>query len=423
MTRPATGNFRETQRLVLVESNTTGTGRLFCAAARRLGLRPVVFARDGARYPYLAQDRVDTRMADTSSVADVLAECDRLDGPVAGVVSSSEYFVGVAARAARALGLPHPDPDAVLACRDKHAQRVRLRDSGIRGPRFGRATDPGGAVDLAAALGYPVVVKPPAGSGSIGVRWCADAAAVTDATRYLLRTNPARLSIPAPDAVLVEEYLCGPEFSVETFDEQVVGVVRKRLGPHPHFVEVGHDFPAPVSAAGYDDLSATALAALRALGLGWGAAHVELRLTGTGAAVVEVNPRLAGGMIPRMLQEALGIDLIERQVARAAGCHQERRRAGGRSASIRFLVAGTAGTLRGVDGIERAREVAGVVEAAALRPAGSEVVLTRSFQDRVGYVIAVAGAPAAAMAAADTGLARLRARIDSRTRTSEGART
>jgi S-sulfo-L-cysteine synthase (3-phospho-L-serine-dependent) len=409
--------------LVLVESNTTGTGRLFCAAARRLGLRPVVFARDAARYPYLAQDRVDTRVVDTGSVADVLAECARLGGPVVGVASSSEYSVGVAGQAARALGLPHPDPDAVLACRDKYAQRVRLRDGGIRGPRFGLATTAGQAVGVAGEFGYPVVVKPPAGSGSIGVRWCADAAAVTDATRYLLSTDPVRLSIPAPEAVLVEEYLSGAEFSVETFDEQVVGVVRKRLGPHPHFVETGHDFPARMPAAEHDDLATTAVAALRALGLGWGAAHVELRLTDAGAALIEVNPRLAGGMIPRMLQEALGVDLIERQVARAAGRDEGPLPSGESAASIRFLVAGAGGTLRGVDGIDRALRVPGVVEVGQTRPAGFEVVLTQSFQDRVAYVIAVAGELAAAMLAADTGLAELRARIDSGTRTSEGART
>jgi len=35
--------------LILLESNTTGSGRLFCAAARRLGLRPVVFTHDPGR--------------------------------------------------------------------------------------------------------------------------------------------------------------------------------------------------------------------------------------------------------------------------------------------------------------------------------------------------------------------------------------
>ncbi|MGV9897217.1 hypothetical protein ACWDVV_23645, partial [Streptomyces tendae] len=43
-----------------LESNTTGTGREFCARARARGLRPVLLTRDAARYPYVTEDAVDT---------------------------------------------------------------------------------------------------------------------------------------------------------------------------------------------------------------------------------------------------------------------------------------------------------------------------------------------------------------------------
>src|SRR5262245_49942824 len=108
--------------LVLVESNTTGTGRLFCSAARAIGLRPVLFARDPDRYPYVAADRIDSRVLDTRDPAAILAGCAELAGSVAGVTSSSEYSIAIAAEVARVLGRPHPDPDAVRACRDKGAQ-------------------------------------------------------------------------------------------------------------------------------------------------------------------------------------------------------------------------------------------------------------------------------------------------------------
>jgi len=90
MTAPATG------WLALVESNTTGSGRLFCAAAGRLGLRPVLLARDPGRYPYVAADRIDSRVVDTGDPAAVRAACASLGGTVAGVTSSSEYYVAIA---------------------------------------------------------------------------------------------------------------------------------------------------------------------------------------------------------------------------------------------------------------------------------------------------------------------------------------
>ena len=53
--------------LVLVESNTTGTGRLFAGAARALGLRPVLLARDPARYPYVAERTITGQPCDTGT--------------------------------------------------------------------------------------------------------------------------------------------------------------------------------------------------------------------------------------------------------------------------------------------------------------------------------------------------------------------
>lgn len=405
-----------TEWFVLVESNTTGSGRLFCAAARQLGMRPVLLARDAARYPYVALDRIDTQVVDTGDPAAVRAACERLDGTVAGVTSSSEYYVGTAGEVARSLGLPHPDPDAVRACRDKYTQRTRLRAAGLPSPSFTAATTVAAAVDAAAEIGLPVVVKPIAGSGSIGARRCDSLADVRAAASYVLHTDPVELALPPQPAVIVEEYLTGAEYSVETLDDEAIGVTRKHLGPEPHFVETGHDFPAPLPEADRAALAETAVAALRALGLGWGAAHVELRhAPGARPRVIEVNPRLAGGMLPRVVQEATGIDMIRHLVASAAGRAEPPRSTRSGAASIRFLVAPTDGRLVSIDGVADARRVPGVVEVGLIREPGFDIVLRQSFQDRLAYVIAAAADGADAARAAETGLGVLRPRIASQT--------
>jgi biotin carboxylase len=397
--------------LALVESNTTGSGRLFCRRARELGLRPAVLARDPDRYPYLVTDRIDIRQVDTTDPAAVQAACAGLGGPVAGVTSSSEYSIATASEVARALGLPHPDPAAIRACRDKAHQRARLRDAGVPGAEFAAARTVAEAVAAAGRIGFPVVVKPIAGSGSIATVWCPDPASVAAAAGAVLAAAPGALALPPQDAVVVEEYLPGPEFSVETFDEQVIGVTGKLLGPRPRFVEIGHDFPAPVDPAVRDALARTAVAALRGLGLGWGPAHVELRLTPAGPRLVEVNPRLAGGMIPRIVQEATGVDLIRQTVARAAGRAGPLRPDRDRAAAIRFLVAETSGWLMEVCGVAAARELPGVVEVGLTSRPGRPVVLRGSFQDRLGYVIAAGDEVGAAARAASAGRLALTARI------------
>lgn len=372
---------------VLVESNTTGSGRLFCAAARELGMRPVVLTRDPSRYPYLSADAIEHRVLDTTSLEAVLGACGDLGGAVSAVTSSSEYFVATASEAARVLGLPHPDPAAVRACRDKAGQRRALRAAGLAGPGFAAARSGAEAVAAADRIGYPVVVKPTAGSGSIGVRRCADAEQVRAAAAAVLDADPAALGLPPQSEVLVEQYLDGPEFSVETLDDQVVGVTGKHLGAEPYFVETGHDFPARLAADRRRRLGEAAVAALRALGLGWGPAHTELRWTSDGIRVIEVNPRLAGGMIPRIVELACGVDLVRHTVARAAGLPLPVTPARSDGASIRFLLPDRDGRLSELNGLAEASRQPGVHDVVLTAEPGQRLTVRNSFQDRFGYLI------------------------------------
>src|SRR4029079_12563216 len=97
-----------------------------------------------------------------------------------------------------------------------------------------------------------------------------------------------------------------PEVSVETLGTTVIGVTAKHLGHLPSFVECGHDFPSPSGAERVVRLLAGA--ALKALGLGFGPAHTEIRVGPRGPVVIEVNPRLAGGRRPTLVRPATARD-------------------------------------------------------------------------------------------------------------------
>jgi argininosuccinate lyase len=366
----------------LLESNTTGSGRQFCAAARTRDMQPVVLTANPTRYPYLLQDDVDVLILDTSDAATVRAACRMLaDDGLRGVTSSSEYFAASAALAASELGLPAPDAAAVTRCRQKDQQRAALASAGVPGPAFQVATSGAAAVSAAEQIGWPVVIKPIAGSGSVGVRRCGGPDEVQGWVRELNQRGD--------DRVLIEGYLDGPEFSIEIFDGAVVGVVAKYLGPAPYFVEIGHDCPAPVDEPDRDALERAAVRAVRALGLGWGAAHVELRMTTDGPMIVEVNPRLAGGMIPTLIALTKGIDLVDAVVARASGQRPSPPRLSHSHshAAIRFLVADSGGTVTAASGPTAARALPLGCHAVLTVAAGDTVEITHSFRDRLGYVI------------------------------------
>jgi biotin carboxylase len=352
------------QVFVLIESNTSGTGPRFVEAATALGLRPILLAFDPARYPYVERDGVETLRIDTSDRGALLAACRhfRETAGLAGIGSSSEYYVAAAAELASALGLPGPDYDAVSACRDKGLQRTRLKQAGVGQPRFHLVTSAAAAVAASESLGLPVVVKPVLGTGSSGVRLCADSHQVEEAATAILARRFNERGLPLPARLLVEELAVGPEVSIETFGFEVVGFTRKHLGEPPFFVEVGHDFPAPLPPAEERALTATAIRALEALGLGWGPAHLEVKRTAEGPSIIEVNPRLAGGFIPELVRLATGVELIGETVA--AACGRSVRLGGGvrQAASIRFLLAPGEGRLSAIEGLGEAARSKGVTD-------------------------------------------------------------
>ncbi|MEO3814907.1 ATP-grasp domain-containing protein [Sphaerisporangium sp. B11E5] len=398
--------------LALVESNTSGTGRLFVRRARDLGLRPVLLTEDPSRYRF-GGDEPEILRAPTGDVAEVAAACRGLAGtagPLAGVGTSSDYYVEVAAAVAARLGLPGGDAAAIEATRDKERQRNRLRDGGVPVPRFAAVSTADEAAAAVAGIGTPVVVKPVTGSGSRGVRLCVSA---EEAVRYadkLLGVTADERGRPVPRRVLVERYVPGEEYSVEVFGELAVGVTRKHLGSPPTFVEVGHDHPADLAREDEEALCAAALAAVSRLGLSFGPAHAELRLGADGPVIIEVNPRLAGGWIPRLVHEATGVDLVMETVRAFAGRpprRSPRPPAVARASSIRFLLPDREGDLVAVHGTDRAAAVPGVVETEIYKEPGSVVRLEGDFRDRIGHVITRTGTASSAAAAAEEALARL----------------
>jgi S-sulfo-L-cysteine synthase (3-phospho-L-serine-dependent) len=385
--------------LALVESNTTGSGRQFCEIARSRGLRPVVLVQESGRYPYLTQDRVDFITCDTADQSAVSAACRRLaaSSGLAGVTSSSEYFTAMAARTAAEFGLPGASAEALSRCRHKDHQRRALAAAGVASPRSAVAETAAQAREGALRIGLPVVVKPTTGSGSAGVRLCRDPAEVEWWARHLLAMTANERGIEIPRAILVEEYVRGPEFSVEMFAGQVISVVGKHLSGSPYFVETGHDCPASLTASEDAAVREAACRAVAALGVGWGATHTELRMTDRGPLIIEVNPRLAGGMIPSLIELTAGVNLVDRVIAHCTGQPYAPLRRRGKHASIRFLLAPAEGVLASVTGLDQGRALGGVHALRLTHPVGSPVTISHSFRDRLGYAIAVG--PDAATAA------------------------
>ncbi|MEV5161083.1 pyridoxal-phosphate dependent enzyme [Streptomyces sp. NPDC053728] len=400
--------------LVFVESNTTGTGMLALRTATRLGLAPVLLTKDPARYPGLEGTGCPAVLCDTEDEAAVRAAAGSAAAgrPVAGVTTTSDFYLTHTAALARALGRPGHATGTAELCRDKSLTRVALGAAGVPQPVH-VVVDSADAVAAAVArVGLPCVVKPADGSGSQDVRWCADAASARAQAACILAAAENIRGQARAGRALVEEFVDAPEYSVEMFcaDGQAVclGVTRRTTTALPHFVETGHFFPAGLPGKAEAELAGCARQALKAIGFELGPAHIEIRLTPQGPVVIEINGRLAGGMIPELVRAATGVDLLDQQLRAVTGRPLALAADRARHAGLRFVTAPDAGRLTGISGTAAAARVPGVASVVTTAVPGRTVRPPQDAYDRLGHVIAVCSTPQEVEAALGTATALIR---------------
>jgi len=306
---------------------------------------------------------------------------------VAGIYSSSEYFIETAFELARRRHLPGGDPQAIRVCRNKWLQRKCLQNAGVRVPAFVRVTSTVAAVDALTIIPLPVVLKPTVGTGSVGVRLCCTRTEVEVHAASLLAIRTNERGLPIPSEILVEQYLTWPEYSAETFGARLLGITRKHVSPKPYFVETGHDFPATLAPKMAEAVAKLIDQALTAAGLVWGPAHTEFRCSQEGIAIMEINPRLAGGFIPELVRLATGIDMIENTILLVTNRQPSLISTKKHTASIRFLCPFAEGRVVEFKGLDEAAAERGIVGVQMYKKIGDDVRLYHDFRDRIGHVL------------------------------------
>ncbi len=248
-----------------------------------------------------------------------------------GIITYADPLIPTASALATRLGLDFHDETTSARLTDKFAQRQALRDAGVPGPRF--AVVPANPTDedidaLAAAVDFPVVLKPRHGAAGRDTVPAADA----DELRQRIGELATPPGIPYP-SMIVEEYLVGASpppssrFADYVSVESVVCAgkishvaVTGRFPLAEPFRESGFVIPSDLGPTDTKDVLDAASEAIAALGVTIGFLHTEIKLTADGPRIIEVNGRL-GGSVPAMMTHATGVDVMELSKRVALGEH------------------------------------------------------------------------------------------------------
>jgi biotin carboxylase len=378
-------------RLLVVGAGPAQLGLL--AAARSRGLFVIAVDRNASAPGFELADRRAIVSTEDERGIERLARAERLDGVIAPGI---DFPVGIAARVARSIGLPHPlSPEAAVLATSKERQRERLAEAGVPQPRS-HVLDAGGE-----ALELPCVVKAPDRQGQAGLTLVRDRSELTAAIQ-------AARAASRSGRVLVEELVDGPEVTVNAFSiggEFHPLTVTDRLTADPPAFGVAL---AHVWRSQHDPVDVARRAA-EALGITDGPTYTQLRIGPDGPYVIELAARLGGGHDAELCEAALGVDLNGLALDAALGEPVERpgpeARVGG--ACVRFLVA-PEGELAGVRGLDEAEAIDGVRWVRVYRRPGHVFGPLRVGSDRAGAVLAVGASRDEALARAADAAARIR---------------
>jgi hypothetical protein len=413
------------RRVLLLAATTGYQTRAFEEAAERLGVA-LTYATDRCDKlddPW-ADDAIPIRFHDERRSVEAILERVR-STPVDGVLTVGDRPVVIAARVAKALGLPGHPPEAADATRHKLRMRERLRGAGLPAPWFRDCPLDVSPAKLAAGVPLPCVIKPVALSGSRGVMRADDEAgfvAAFERLRALLRSPAVRAERPeGGEQVLVEAFIEGREFALEglmTAGTLRVLAVFDKPDPldGPFFEETIYVTPSSESPDTQERIVVAVAAAARALGLDHGPIHAECRVNDTGVFVLEVAARPIGGLCARALRfERTGAGSVPLEELLLHHALREPTDGWAREAlasGVMMMPIPRRGIFRGVHRVEQARGVVGVEDVRVTAKPDQTLIPLPEGASYLGFIFARAPRPAEVEQALRQAHARLEFAID-----------
>jgi ATP-grasp domain-containing protein len=261
-----------------------------------------------------------------------------LTRPLTAVFSVFDAHLPLASYLAARLGVRGLSLAAALNCDSKARMRLALDGAGVAGPAHLLVNDPADVESAAKRLGFPVVVKKAVGARGRGALVCRDDAEVARAAKTF-----------GGGALLVESYVDGPEYAIQTITAdgvtEVVNVLAQHVGPGPRQPELGYDYPSGLGEVGDLALGKFVVSALDALGFDNGIAHVQVRMGPDGPVLINVAARPPGGQLCAVSERVSGIDMTRAAVDVALGLPVLRREPTASRALYRCVAFGQAGVV------------------------------------------------------------------------------
>lgn len=235
-----------------------------------------------------------------------------------------------------------------------------------------------------------LIIKPADSSGSRGVY-------LLKGRKELQRAYDYSKKYSLSGQILVEEYMQGPEVSVETITingtTHIIAITDKLTTGAPYFVEIGHSIQSLLSDNIKKEIEDVTKSAISALGIDNSPAHTEIIVTEEGPKIVELGARLGGDNITTSLVPlATGVDMVRACIELAINGLPDIDQKFYRGAAIRYFRT-KAGKIVDICSVDKAEHIDGVKQISFIKNTGDYIDGIYSSSDRIGFIISQAENP------------------------------
>ena len=317
-----------------------------------------------------------------------IAREEKVDGVIH---PCSEVAMNVMGRINDELGLCGISKEIAIRATNKHLMREAFERYGAPSPKSFLTKDEEDAWRIFCdEFDTNAILKPSRNSGSRGIAKVEKGIAKEEFVSLYKRA----LDESRDHQVLIEQFIEGPEFSVEMIVWQgvphVLAVTDKKTTEAPYFVELGHNQPSVYSPEIQQKLKDGAIAGCKALGLTNCAAHCELKVQNDEVYLMEIGARMGGDFISTELTHlSSGIDMVAATIDVVLGIEPNFKPIKEKhGVCIRYFTP-KPGKISSIEGTEVLKDPC-VYDAEIYLQVGDMAQEVKSSLDRTGHVIVIA---------------------------------
>ncbi|GIO25393.1 ATP-grasp domain-containing protein [Ornithinibacillus bavariensis] len=277
--------------------------------------------------------------------------------------------------------------DAIKAMEDKILTREILKDSPFT-PNFFKLNGMESEESLASIskhYSYPLMVKSPISTGSKDVIKVENDKELFDSVNLLARKYPNQ-------SILIEEYLDGPQYLIETVvingNIHIIAILEQEITQYERFIITGYKLLNEINKTLLLNIQQAVESIIKSFKMETGTCHLEIRIIQGQCKLIEINPRISGGAMNRIIEIGYGINLVEETLKISLGIPPNLTKKWKKPVFTQYVTISKRGILEKVTGKERASNLPGVQEVYVKPRKGRLLTPPISMGQRYAYIIA-----------------------------------